>query len=65
MNSQISPKYYYSQEIFDKEQKNIFSKNWVFFGFSHDFQNHNDFKTLKINNLPIVVQNCKGEIKAF
>ena len=65
MNSQISPKYYYSQEIFDKEQKNIFSKNWVFAGFSHDFQNHNDFKTLKINNLPIVVQNCKGEIKAF
>ena len=39
MNSQISPKYYYSKEIFEKEQNNIFSKTWVFAGFSHDFEN--------------------------
>ena len=48
-----------------KNKKIFFQKIGFFFGFSHDFQNHNDFKTLKINNLPIVVQNCKGEIKAF
>ena len=65
MNSQISADYYHREQISNSEQENIFSKTWVFAGFSHDFEKPNDFKTIKINGTPIVIQNLRGEIKAF
>lgn len=65
MFSQISPKYYYDPTIFDSEQKHLFRHNWIFVGFKNELANHNDFITKKIGNIPIVVQNFKGEIKAL
>ena len=65
MNSQISSKYYYSKKIFKKEKKHIFSKVWIFAGFEHDFINENDFKTITVDDIPIVVQKLRGEVKAF
>ncbi len=65
MNSQIAAKYYFDEEIFKSEQKKIFGQTWIFAAFLHDLQAHNDFVTLTINDIPIVVQNFKGTIKAF
>lgn len=65
MNSQISSKYYYSKKLFKNEKKHIFRKVWVFAGFEHDFVNDNDFKTIKVNDIPIVIQKLRGVVKAF
>lgn len=65
MDSHISAKYYYSKKHFRKEMKNIFSKTWVFAAFEHDFKKENDFKTIKINDIPIVLQKLKGKVRAF
>ena len=65
MKSQISAKYYYSKKVFKKEKEKIFEQTWVFAGFEHDFLENNDFKTIKVNDIPIVVQNFRGEVKAF
>lgn len=65
MNSQISAKYYHCTQQFEREKKKIFANTWIFAGFKHDFQKDNDFRTLKVNDIPIVVQKMKGEVKAF
>lgn len=65
MFSNIPPDYYFNKEIFNIEENKIFKDNWIFICFKNDILNHNDFITKKIGGIPIVVQNIKGEIKAF
>lgn len=65
MNSNIPAIHYYDEAIFNQEKKMLFDKIWHFVGFKSDFENENDFVTLKISDTPIVVQNIKGNIKAF
>lgn len=64
MYSNILPKYYYDKDIFEQE-KSIFFNNWIFVGFDHELINHNDFITKQIGNIPVVIQNIHGEVKAF
>lgn len=61
----MHPKYYLCDDIFKHEQENIFKKLWLFAGLKHQVNKHNDFITLKIANIPIVIQNFNGEIHAF
>lgn len=56
--------HYFSKEIFDQEQL-MFQRNWYYVGVSTDLENHNDFITCNIGGKDVVVQNFKGEIKAF
>ena len=65
MKSHINPEYYHLPEVFKTEQEKIFKKVWNFVAFTYDLQNENDFVTLTIDSAPIVIQNFKGQIKAF
>ncbi len=65
MKAIIPPQSYCSKEIFDSENLYIFEKCWNYIGNLSDFKNTNDFISLSIAGVPIVVQNVKGTIKAF
>lgn len=65
MNSNISAKHYYDSQIFALENDKLFSKVWHFVGFKSDFLNENDFVTIRIAGIPIVIQNLRGSVKSF
>lgn len=65
MFSNITPKYYFDNETFELEKQKIFSNNWIYFCHKDSIANHNDFITKKIGNIPVVMQNINGEVKAF
>ncbi|MEA9490078.1 aromatic ring-hydroxylating oxygenase subunit alpha [Xanthomonas campestris] len=65
MRSRMHPKYYLSQEIFDREQRKIFRRVWLFAGLRTLLKDHNCFITRKIAGIPVVIQNFHGEIRAF
>ncbi len=65
MNSNIPAFHYFNDKIFSEENEKIFSKIWHFVGFKSDFLDENDFVTIKISNVPIVIQNVRGCIKSF
>jgi carnitine monooxygenase subunit len=65
MRSRMHPKYYLSQEIFEREQKKIFRKVWLFAGLKTLLLTHNSFITRKIAGIPVVIQNFHGELRAF
>jgi phenylpropionate dioxygenase-like ring-hydroxylating dioxygenase large terminal subunit len=65
MFSNIQPKYYFNKNVFNLEKNIIFSENWIFVGFKQDLSNNNDFIAKKIGDVPIVIQNFNGELKAF
>jgi phenylpropionate dioxygenase-like ring-hydroxylating dioxygenase large terminal subunit len=65
MKAIISPNEYCDKTVLENENKLLFSKIWNFIGFKNDFSQVNDFKTQKVAGIPLVVQNCKGEIKCF
>ena len=65
MRSRMLPKYYLSQEIFEREQKKIFRRVWLFAGLKMMVARHNAFITRKVAGIPIVIQNFHGELHAF
>jgi len=65
MKALIPPKGYHSKEVFEIENKKLFQTTWNFIGFKSNFTEVNDFISQEIGGIPIVVQNCKGEIKCF
>mgnify|MGYP001308300188 CR=1 FL=1 len=65
MKALISPRGYHKKSVFESEKTSIFSSIWNFMGFKSEFKNVNDFKTLSIGGVPVVVQNCKGQLKCF
>lgn len=65
MKALIKPFEYNSEEVYLKENELLFSKEWNFVGFLTDFENLNDFVTVTIANIPVVIQNLKGHLRAF
>ena len=65
MRSRMHPKYYLSPEIFEREQRKIFRKVWLFAGLKTLLPKNNSFLTRKISGIPVVIQNFNGEIRAF
>lgn len=65
MRSRMHPKYYLSQEVFDREQRKIFRKAWVFAGIKTLLMKKNAFITRKVAGIPVVIQNFQGELRAF
>lgn len=61
----MSPHYYLSPEIFEREQRKIFRKVWLFAGLKTLLTKHNAFVTRKIAGIPVVIQNFNGELRAF
>lgn len=56
---------YANAEVLQDELHRVFTPSWLCVGFTTDLQNHNDFITYQIATRSIVVQNFKGELKAF
>ncbi|NIJ79040.1 phenylpropionate dioxygenase-like ring-hydroxylating dioxygenase large terminal subunit [Xanthomonas arboricola] len=54
-----------SQEIFEREQRKIFRRVWLFAGLKTLLQENNCFITRKIAGIPLVIQNFHGQIRAF
>jgi len=65
MKSRMEPRHYLSQEVFDREREAIFRKLWVFAGLRTMLRQNNDFITREIAGIPVVIQNIRGEVKAF
>ena len=65
MKSRMQPRHYLSQEVFDREREKIFRKLWVFAGLRTMLRQNNDFITRSIAGIPVVIQNIRGELKAF
>lgn len=61
----ILPSGYTDETKFTREQTLIFQSQWQFIGFTIDLEQHNDFITRFVCDRPIVVQNFKGELRAF
>lgn len=61
----IAPQYYYGESAKKLEFEKIFSKVWLFAAMESDLPENNHFITLDIYNYPIVIQNFRGQLKAF
>lgn len=61
----IRPEHYHSPIIFETEHRQIFENQWVFAGFLSDLQKENDFITTQVGKKSVVIQNVKGQLKAF
>ncbi len=65
MRSRMHPRYYLDDAIFEREQRKIFRKLWVFAGLKTLLTRHHGFITRKIAGVPVVIQNFNGRLKAF
>ena len=61
----IQPSSYFGQYAQKTEFEKIFSNNWFFAGMTTDVPENNSYLTLNIFDYPVLIQNFKGEIKAF
>ena len=58
--------WYYDDDIYQRELKNIFEKNWTFIGRCADIANRGQFVTATIANQPVVVtRTSQGDLKGF
>lgn len=65
MKSRMLPRHYLSQEVYALEREKIFRKLWVFAGLRTMLREHNDFIAREIAGIPVVIQNFRGELRAF
>jgi phenylpropionate dioxygenase-like ring-hydroxylating dioxygenase large terminal subunit len=65
MMNLIPPSGYTDEKKFIREQKLIFQSQWQFVGFTIDLEQQNDFIARLVGGRPIVIQNFKGELRAF
>jgi len=65
MLSRLSPAHYLDQEIFAREQTQVFRKLWLFAAFRTALAEPDAFATRELGGLPVLLQNCDGEIRAF
>jgi phenylpropionate dioxygenase-like ring-hydroxylating dioxygenase large terminal subunit len=61
----IPARYFYDEDIFASEQREIFQKTWQFFCLKTDLLHDNDFVAHSVGGEPVVVQNLKGKLVAF
>lgn len=65
MKPLIPPSYYSDTENFKREQVLIFENLWNLAGFTTDLQKHNDYICAAIAGKSIIIQNFRGELRAF
>lgn len=61
----LPPACYTEQSWFDLEREKLFGQLWLFAGFAHQLVEDNGFITRRLNGVPVLIQNFKGQIKAF
>ncbi|TWQ65854.1 aromatic ring-hydroxylating oxygenase subunit alpha [Xanthomonas vasicola] len=65
MRSRMHPSYYLSTDIFEREQRKIFRKAWLFAGLKTLLPDNNCFITRRLAGIPVLIQNFKGRLRAF
>jgi phenylpropionate dioxygenase-like ring-hydroxylating dioxygenase large terminal subunit len=65
MLSRLSPAHYLDAEVFARERSHVFRKLWLFAAFRTAVAEPNAFATRELGGLPVLLQNCEGEIRAF
>lgn len=65
MKALIKPSEYYEKVVLEKENNLLFQNTWNFVCFANELTNENDFISAFIGQVPVVVQNLRGQIKAF
>lgn len=65
MLSRLTPAHYLSQALFDQERDRIFRRLWLFATFRTAIAEPGAFATRMMAGLPVLLQNCNGEIRAF
>ena len=65
MKALIKPKEYFDKEVFEAEKSKLFNNVWSFVCFTHDLEKENDFVSTFISDVPVVIQNLRGNIRAF
>lgn len=63
--SRLEPRHYIDPAVFEREQTHIFRKLWIFAGLRTLLAEPDAFLTRVIGGIPILVQNCSDQIKAF
>lgn len=61
----IPPRNYWCADVQERETERVFRSSWLCVGFTDDLRNDRDFITARIGPCSIVVQNFKGELRAF
>jgi phenylpropionate dioxygenase-like ring-hydroxylating dioxygenase large terminal subunit len=62
----LPSEYYTSEEIFQKERRNIFLKSWVLAGYDSELRNPGDYVAVTIFDQPVVVvRDTDGVLRAF
>jgi choline monooxygenase len=56
---------YTSPAVLDAEIRHLFADSWVFVGTTTELADNNSFVTLDLPGVAIVVQNFRGELRAF
>lgn len=65
MKSILSPGHYLDPGIFAHEQQRVFRHLWILAGVRQLLAEPDAFLTRTIGGVPVVVQNCGGELRAF
>lgn len=64
--TELLPKHYYaSDDHLRREVAQLFAGRWQFAAMADELPSHNDFVTLDLPGHAVVLQNFKGEIRAF
>ncbi|MFT3997460.1 MAG: aromatic ring-hydroxylating dioxygenase subunit alpha [Asticcacaulis sp.] len=62
---QIPADAYVREDVLAAELAQVFRPSWLCVGFTEDLKHHQDFITVQIGPHSVVVQNFKGELRAF
>ncbi|KND59546.1 Phenylpropionate dioxygenase and related ring-hydroxylating dioxygenase, large terminal subunit [Candidatus Burkholderia verschuerenii] len=65
MQSALTVAHYIDPAIFEREQRTVFRRLWLFAGMRSALADPNAFITRSIGGLPVLLQNCDGQIRAF
>lgn len=60
MGYQLEPTHYFSAEWYEREQAQLFSKNWTFAGFSHELKEPGDYVVVQVGHYPMLVTRDNG-----
>jgi phenylpropionate dioxygenase-like ring-hydroxylating dioxygenase large terminal subunit len=65
MSAATRPRDYYDREIFAREQRELFARNWIFAGMANEIAQPNDYLRCDIGGRDVIVQNMAGRLRAF
>lgn len=61
----MQPGFYFEKNVQDEETRDVFSRCWMFVGFTEQVAEHGQFITADIGGTSVVVQNFNGELRAL